>query len=395
MAQVLLILGGLFLAGLAADEIGRRTHLPRVTLLLSCGLLAGSAGMDLIPGEVQEWYEFLSAMALTMVAFLLGGGMTPDNLRANGQAIMKVSIVIVLATVACVATGLWLVGLPLALALVIGAIACATDPAATEDTIRQSGTKGSFPDTLRGIVAIDDAWGMIAFSLAVVAANALSLGEMEAGMLIDAAWEIGGALALGVAIGLPAAILTGRVKLGEPLQSEALGVVFLTAGLSLWLGVSFLLTGMVAGAVVANRARHHDYAFHEIEHIQWPFMILFFILAGASLDLSNLVGIGAVVAGYVLLRIAARAIGGMLGGALADVPRWERPWFGLALLPQAGVAVGMALVAAQEFPEYAETLLTLIIGTTVLFELIGPLFTMFALRRVARKAGSALSQGGH
>ncbi|WP_373050791.1 cation:proton antiporter [Thalassovita aquimarina] len=381
MAQVLVVLGALFLVGLAADEIGQRTHLPRVTLLLSCGVLVGGAGLDLIPQEVRDWYEFLSAMALTMVAFLLGGGMTPENLRSNGRAIMSVSLVVVLSTVTCVAGGLWLVGIDPALALVCGAIACATDPAATEDTIRQSGAKGGFPDTLRGIVAIDDAWGMIAFSLVVVVAKALSQGAMDGALLYDAGWEIGGALVLGVVIGWPAAMLTGRVRKGEPLQSEALGIVFLTAGISLWLEVSFLLTGMVVGAVIASRAKHHDYAFHEIEHIRWPFMILFFVLAGASLDLSNLAGIGVIGAGYFLLRIAARVVGGVIGGAVGGVPRSQRPWFGLALLPQAGVAVGMALVAAQEFPAYAEVLLTLVIGTTVLFELVGPLTTMVALQR--------------
>ncbi|QIZ82516.1 cation:proton antiporter [Thalassovita gelatinovora] len=385
IAQTLMVLGMLFLAGLAADEIGRRTHLPRVTLLLSCGVLAGSAGLNLIPAAVQDWYEFLSAMALTMVAFLLGGGLTAAQITSNGRAIIRVSIAIVLTTVFCVAGGLWLIGIAPTLALSAGAIACATDPASTQDTIAQSGAKGRFPDTLRGIVAIDDAWGMIVFSLAVVVAEALQAGNVELAVLQDAAKEIGGALALGLVIGLPAATLTGRVRKGEPLQSEALGLVFLTAGVSMWLGVSFLLTGMVVGAVVANRAKHHDYAFHEIEHIQWPFMILFFILAGASLNLSHLAGIGWIGAGYVVLRILSRAIGGMIGGAWAGIPRWQRPWFGLALLPQAGVAVGMALVAAQKFPEHAETLLALVIGTTVLFELIGPLSTMIALRQVAHK----------
>ncbi|REC58742.1 cation:proton antiporter [Rhodosalinus sediminis] len=383
LAPVMLALGGLFLAGLAADTLGRRTALPRVTLLLACGIVAGGGGLDLIPQAAQDWYGFLSVTALTMVAFLLGGALDAGTLAAHGRAILAISLAIVGVTALAVAAGLWAVGLDPATAAVLGAIATATAPAATQDAIRQSGARGGFVDTLRGIVAIDDAWGMVAFALAVVAAQAL-LGATGGQMLADAAREIGGALALGLALGWPAAMLTGRLSPGEPLQTEALGLVFLTAGLAIWLEVSFLLAGMTVGAVIVNRARHHERAFHEIEHIQWPFMVLFFVLAGASLDPGKLAALGGLGAAYAALRVGARMLGGWLGARLAGAPRRERWLYGPALLPQAGVAVGMALVAAQEFPDRAETILTLTIGTTVLFELIGPAATIWAVRRAGR-----------
>jgi Kef-type K+ transport system membrane component KefB len=147
--------------------------------------------------------------------------------------------------------------------------------------------------------------------------------------------------------------------------------------------VSFLIAGMTAGAIVANLARHQDRAFHEIEHIQWPFMILFFVLAGASLNVEALAGAGLVGAAFLVLRAASRLAGGWLGGALAGAPPAHRRWYGAALLPQAGVAVGMALVAAREFPAHGDLILTLTIGTTVAFELVGPFATMWAIRRVA------------
>jgi len=380
---LLIALGALFLTGLLADELGRRTRLPRVTILLACGIAVGPSGLDVIPPEAQALYDFLSVTALTMVAFLLGSSLTLDELRIHGRAILMISALIVVVTMALVTGGLWLLGLPLPLAILLGAIATATDPAATHDAIRQAGKSGPFPDILKGIVAIDDAWGLIAFSMAVVLAVSMG-GELQLGHFGTAAWEVGGALGLGAIIGLPAAFLTGRLRDGEPMQTEALGIVFLTAGLAIWAEVSFLLAGMTAGALVANLARHHEVAFHEIEHIQWPFMILFFLLAGASLDLSHLNGVGLALGGYVVLRILGRAIGGWLGGAAAGTPAKYRPWYGMALLPQAGVAVGMALVAAQEFPEYADLLLGLTIATTVIFELIGPITTLWAINRVQR-----------
>jgi Kef-type K+ transport system membrane component KefB len=380
---LLIALGALFLTGLLADELGRRTRLPRVTILLACGIAVGPSGLDMIPPEAQALYDFLSVTALTMVAFLLGSSLTLEDLRVHGQAILMISALIVVVTMALVTGGLWLLGLPLPLAILLGAIATATDPAATHDAIRQAGKTGPFPEILKGIVAIDDAWGLIAFSMAIVVAVSLG-GELHLGHFGTAAWEVGGALGIGAMIGLPAAYLTGRLRDGEPMQTEALGIVFLTAGLAIWAEVSFLLAGMTAGALVANLARHHEVAFHEIEHIQWPFMILFFLLAGASLDLSQLNGVGLALGGYVVLRILGRALGGWIGGAAAGTPSKHHPWYGMALLPQAGVAVGMALVAAQEFPEYADLLLGLTIATTVIFELIGPITTLWAINRVQR-----------
>ena len=181
------------------------------------------------------------------------------------------------------------------------------------------------------------------------------------------------------------------LKPGEPQQSEAIGIVFFAAGFALWLDVSFLITGMTAGAVIANFARHHERAFHEIEHFQWPFMILFFVLAGALLDLKTLLLLGWTGVAFLLLRVIARILGGVLGAKLGSVPRSEVLWYGPALLPQAGVAVGMALVAGERFPEWASTIMAFTIASTVVFEVIGPPITMVAINRVSR----ALSDRRH
>ncbi len=384
LALAFIVLGILFLAGLASDELGRRTRLPRVTLLLCCGIAIGNAGLGLIPEPVQAWYEFLAIAALTVVAFLLGNSLTGSKLAAHGRAILSISAAIVIVTMAMVTTGLILLGVAPGVAMILGAIATATAPAATQDTIRQAGGDGPFAETLLGIVAVDDAWALLVFSIALAVAGAL-YSSGEAGFLSEMIREVGGAILLGLIIGVPAAYLTGRLSPGEPLQTEALGVVFLTAGLSVFFGVSYLISGMVAGAVIANFARHHRQAFHEIEHIQWPFMVLFFLLAGAALELEALMQIGAIGAVYVVLRVVSRLLGGWLGARLAQAPKAQQPWFGVALLPQAGVAVGMALVAGEAFPEWAGLIMSLTIGTTVIFELIGPLATAYALRRVARQ----------
>ncbi|WP_103762806.1 cation:proton antiporter [Roseovarius confluentis] len=384
IAELLMALGVLFLAGLVADQAGRFTRLPRVTMLLLLGLVAGQAGLDLIPGDLIAWFEVLSIVALTMVAFLLGGTLTREILARRGRAILILSLVIALGTAGVVVAGLVLIGLDWQLALVLGAIATATDPAAMTDVIRQTGVKSAFTDTLKGIVAIDDVWGLILFSL-VLAVVSQSSGLAE--ILGGAAHDILGGVALGVALGVPAALLTGRLTPGEPQQAEAIGIVFLTAGLALWLEVSFLIAGMTAGAVVVNFAQHHERAFHEIEHVQWPFMILFFLLAGATLELDALLGLGWAGVLYLGLRILARIWGGFAGGWLAGASAAERRWYGPALLPQAGVAVGIALVAGEALPDWSGTIMALTIASTVVFEIIGPPLTLLAIRRVTRQDG--------
>ena len=378
---VLLAIGCLLFAGLLADEIGRRTRFPRVTLLMLVGIAAGPSGLDLLPKALTAWYDFLATIALTMVAFLLGGKMSLQTLQDHGRPILLISATVVLLTAVVTAGGLMLTGVPTVLALLLAGIATATAPAAIQDVVQQSAAKGPFSELLLGIVAVDDAWGLVLFSLILVGLGSY-LGDGLSGFVLQGLWELFGAVVVGLIVGLPAAFLTGRLQPGRPSQLEALGLVLVCAGLSLLLGVSFLLAGIVAGASVVNLASHHDRPFHAIEDIEWPFMVLFFVLAGATVHFDAVAEIGWIGLVYVMLRTACRLGGGWLGGWWANVLPLHRNWIGSALMPQAGVAIGMALVAANHYPAYAERLLALTVGTTVVFELLGPVLTLTALRRV-------------
>jgi Kef-type K+ transport system membrane component KefB len=382
-AALLVTLGLLFLAGLAADHIGRLTRLPRVTLLLLLGLLVGRSGFGLLPQQAEHWFETVSVVALTMVAFLLGSDLTRGNLARHGQAIFAISLSVVFGTTALVGLGLAAFGVEPGLALILGAIATATAPAAISDVIHQSGIRNGFTETISGIVAIDDVWGLIVFSVSLALVHQSGAWS---GPILSSAHDIGGAIVLGAVVGLPSAYLSGRLKPGEPMQIEAFGIVFLTAGLALWLGVSFLIAGMTAGALIANFARHHEYAFNEIERIELPFMLLFFLLAGAGLQIDALWSLGWLTAACVGLRIVARLVSAEIGARLGGVDKSERHLFGPALLPQAGVAVGMGLVAAETLPEWGATILTLTIASTVVFELLGPPATL-AMIRISNRPG--------
>jgi len=379
----LITIGGLLLVGLAMDELGRRMNLPRVTLLALAGIAIGPSGFDILPEDVDGLYPLAAVIALVMVAFLLGGKLTRKALDKDGIQIFGVSAGAVLATAALVGAGLWLLGVDPILCLVLAGISTATAPAATQDVVRRSGTEGPFARILLGVVAIDDAWGLIIFSLLLAWGHAI-LGQNATGVLEIAFREIGGAVIIGIIVGLPSAYLTGRLQPGEPSQVEALGVVFLCGGLALAVHASYLLAAMIAGVIVTNMASHHTRGFHEIENIEWPFMIVFFVLAGASLDLRTLPAIGTIGAVYLALRFIGRVTGGWIGGYATGMRPDHRKWIGIALMPQAGVAIGMALVAANSFPALRNEILATAIGTTILFELGGPILTQWALSNVSK-----------
>jgi Kef-type K+ transport system membrane component KefB len=379
-AYLPLAIGGLLLLGMATDLLGRYTFLPRVSLLVILGVFLGRDGVNIIPPFLHNRFDLIASIALTMIGFLLGGKLTRDSLSRSRKESLWISLTACIGTAVVVTIGLVVVGTPLELSILLGCIASATAPAAAVDIVMESGSKGPFSEILLLIVALDDAWGLILFSLGLAVVSAMQSVNGVGEPFIFALREIGGAVLLGVAIGLPATYLTGRIRPGQPILTEALGLVLVCSGLAAWLGVSFLIASMVMGAVIANLAAHHEYPFHAIEDVEWPFMVIFFVMAGATLDVSALFDIGLIGAAYVICRVVGKIVGAGIGGIASNANRSVRRWMGLALLPQAGVAIGMALAAANAFPAQRTTFLTIVIGTTIIFEIIGPVFTRLAIR---------------
>lgn len=376
-----LILGILFLVGLGADLVGRATFLPRVTLLLLSGVAVGPAGLSLLPQSfIDGWFPALTSIALALIGFLLGHQLSITALRQRGIKVIGISLCKVAGAWILVAIAFALLGVNPIIALLLAGIAPATAPAAIYDLVHESGARGEFVETLLSVVALDDVWGLLLFVLMLALAGVLNGDTAVAAGILDGARQIGGSLLLGVALGAPMAFLTGRILPGEPTLAEALGFILLGAGIAQWLGLQPILTAIVMGMTVASLAAHHDRPFDAIEGIEWPFMILFFMLAGASLE----VGVLTIAIEYTLLYVVARFVGIYLGTRagcrLVRADATTRKWLGLALLPQAGVAIGMALLAAQRFPDLAQIVLTIVVASTIILETVGPVFTRQAIR---------------
>ena len=375
-----LTIGGILLLGLLVSGMARHTFLPRVTLLLLFGILIGREGLNLIPREFTDQFEIIATMTLLMVGFLLGGKLTREALSDSTIEVLSISIAAALVTASTVFIGLLIAGVITPIALILGCIAAATAPAAILDVTEEMGGQGRFSHLLLSVVALDDVWALVLFGFGLTAVSMLNGNGSDSSYLMHVAHDIGGALVLGCVLGFPAAYLTGRVKKGQPMLSEALGLVFVCGGLALWWEVSYLVAAMVMGAIIANLAKHHDYPFHAIEGIESMFMVIFFVLAGASLELGALNDLGLIGGVYVLCRVFGKQLGGMVGSSIGGSNKPTRRWIGVALLPQAGVAIGMALVASNQFPEYRQLLLSVVISSTVLFELVGPVLTGLAIR---------------
>jgi len=385
--SVPLLLGFLFLIGLAADLLGRFTFLPRVTLLMLGGLAIGPSGFALLPSRfVAEWFPELTVIALSLIGFLLGHRLSAPALRIHGGRVIGISLCKVFGAATAVALALWAAGMDPVIVILLAGIAPATAPAAIYDIVHASQARGEFAETLLSVVALDDVWGMLLFILLVAFVGVMN-GDSAVGQgLVSGLAEIGGSAALGVALGVPMAYLTGRIRPGEPTTAEALGFVLLGAGIAQWLGLMPILTAIVMGMMVASLAKHHERPFHAIEGIEWPFMILFFVLAGASLEIGTLALAGTVTAVYVIARFAGIYIGAQVGGRLVGAPAPIRNWLGVALLPQAGVAIGLALLAAQRYPETAPVVLTAVVSSTIVLETVGPVFARLAIRAVDRSS---------
>jgi Kef-type K+ transport system membrane component KefB len=318
-APILLILGGIFLLGVMTDVFGEWIRLPRISLLLLIGLALGPLGLNVIStnGE-HQWLSVSADIALVMVGFLLGGHFTRDAIREQGSLVLLFSLSIVMVSILVVFSGLLLFGASVEVALLLAGIATATDPAAIVDVIKETRAKGLFTKILMGIVAIDDALGMIAFSILLAVAHSMNGGTGWEHILVSI-WEIGGALVLGGGLGFIMARTLSYMhpeecpKHKERVFMETLGFVLLCGGLAIYFKVSFLLASMMLGVVVVNIIPWNCVQiFHAIEGIAWPFLTLFFVFAGASLQPESLPQIGLIGLGYVMFRILGRVLGGWI-----------------------------------------------------------------------------------
>ncbi len=398
--DVVLAIGVMITAGLLAGLLAKRLKFPMITGYILVGMLLSPSVLGLVSRSTVEQMDIFTTFALSIIAYMIGGSLLMESIRRLAKSIGWITIGEVmgawgLATLILLFMAPRVIPIPhatlsgyyLPLALVIGSIAGATAPAATVAVIREYKASGPFTTTLLSVVAIDDAVSVVTFAIAIAIAQPLLQGtsvaspyQMFAVPLIEILKSIG----VGAAFGF---ILINLIKLAKSrslLLVAVLGSIILCAGVADFLDVSYILACMVLGFVVRNRVSE-DTPFIVVEHIEYVVYAAFFVLTGMHFDSSVLR-----TAGMIGLLIIAGRFGGQCGGAwlgarVSGAPDSVRKYLGLSLQAQAGVTVGLALLAGKFLPGMGELITNSYLASVIVNEIYAPPLVRYSLF----KAGEA------
>ena len=380
--NILLLIGIAMAAGLLVSRGARAVKLPNVTAFLVAGLIIGPCVAGIITKEQAESMGVISEAALGFIAYAIGGEFKLAYLKKIGKAPLTITVFQGLSTAICVDVGLIAFGVDVPLALLLGAIALATAPAATLMVVRQYKAQGPVTQMLLPVVAMDDALGLMVFSISASVAQGMLGGEITVqSMVLTPIIEIVGSIALGGALGWVLAF--GARFFDSRGNKLALSIALVLAGVGLcdmW-NLSSLLVCMMIGAVMVNLSQVHEVLMEQCDRFTPPLFLLFFVLSGADLDLTVLPSVGLIGVAYLLLRCIGKWGGTMLGAVCVKADSNIKKYLGLTLLPQAGVAIGMASLVAARFPTLGTQVNTIVLAGVLVFELIGPVITKIALTK--------------
>ena len=371
VAGVIISVALMLFSGFAMTRLTKLARLPNVTGYILAGILIGPYVLNLVPQRIIDGTDFLSDIALAFIAFSTGEFFKLSVLKKSGMKVVWITIFeAVLASVFIFILTFLVLRLELAFSIVLSALASATAPASTMMTIRQTGAKGDFVDTLLQVVALDDVVGLVLYSIAISVALAslsgasgFSFETLGKPVLLNLL-----VLALGSAFGLFMKLLMPQKRSKDNKLIISVALLFAFCGVCALLDISPLLGCMMMGTVYTNIA-DDDKLFKQLNYFSPPILLLFFVRSGMSFQLDalvsssgNLNGVPLLVIGvsYFLCRLVKKA-------------KLVRNYLGLALIPQAGVAIGLAALGARTLGgTMGSDLQTIILASSVLYELIGP-----------------------
>lgn len=393
--ESLLALGFLILAAYSVGELTKQLNQPKIVGYLIAGALFGPSALNVVSTRSVEELGTISDLAIALIAFLAGAELDWGELRKRGVALLKVTgaelavtfVVILAALLALREYVPFLQGTNLTASLtfagLFAAMAIVHSPAVTMALLTETGARGSVARTTLGVVLLADVAVVLLFSGALAAARALVPSGSGGVSFAATVWEIGGAFPVGALLGGAVALYLRFVK-GE-LFLFALLVTFFGAEVSELLHVETLLTLLVAGFVTENVA--HGGSGRELRHAMErsaaPVFVIFFALAGATLQLADLAELWWIVLPIAAVRMAGLWLGTQLGGRWARLPAPERNLIWLGLVSQAGVAIGLVTVAGQVYPAAGGEMGTILLAVIAVNTPLGAVL----FRRALAKAG--------
>ncbi len=382
--DVLLSLGTAILIGLVFNRIVKKLGLPNVTGYLVAGVVIGPSFLNIIPVAWMDELTLLVNVALGFIAFSIGGEFRLSKIKSIGKSVIIITLFQALVTTALVDIGLLLLGFEPAVAISLGAIATATAPAATLMVVRQYNAKGPVTNMLLPVVALDDAIGLMVFSISLavakltVSSEAVNIGSM----LLEPLKEIILSLVIGAIIGTVLTFGLGFFHSRSNRLTSIICAVFLGTSIASLFNLSSLLLCMSIGAVMANFYPESEKMLDVTDHWTPSVFLLFFVISGAELDLTLLPAIGLLGIMYIILRSIGKYFGARAGASIVHEDKNIRKYLGIALLPQAGVAIGMSQIVVSALPsDIGNQIRAVVLCATLIYELVGPLLTKLVLTR--------------
>ncbi|NLY96135.1 MAG: cation:proton antiporter [Clostridiaceae bacterium] len=370
-------------SGLLFGRIVKQIKLPNVTGYLIAGLLIGPHIMKLIPSETVENLNFISEMALAFIAFSIGSEFKLSYLKKAGATPIVIALFEALLASVLVSGVLIICGFDTKISLLLGAIAAATAPAATIMVVKQYNAKGPVTNTMLSVVALDDAVAIMAFGFAMATVNSmLNPGQSSAwATALSPLIEIFGSIALGLILGLLFNFPLRYFKKQSNRLIITCGFVFLGVAVASYLNLSALLLCMSMGMALVNTSASGEEIFGIVDSVTPPIFLMFFVVSGAELDITVIPKIGVIGILYLIIRVVGKVLGAWLGAYIMKTPDTVRKYIGFTLVPQAGVAIGLSLIASNTLPQYGQSIRAVILCATLIYELTGPVITKMGLKK--------------
>ncbi|MBL7196999.1 MAG: cation:proton antiporter [Candidatus Omnitrophica bacterium] len=392
--NILFLLGLALFGGTVGGRLFQKLKIPQVVGYIAIGILIGESGLKIIGHDIIETMQPLSYFALGLIGFMIGGELKREVLLKYGKQFINILLFEGITAFVVVAVSVGIVGgllfgdwkLSWALGLLLGAIASATAPAATTEVLREYKTRGPLTRTVLGIVALDDGLALLLFAIAVSIAGSL-IGNIHESVLrtfIHPLYEIGGSIAIGVIAGLVLSKILKKYSEASRLLVFSIGIVLLVLGLSLALHVDMLLAAMALGVFVTNfTPRKSKEMFKMVGEFTPPIYVLFFVLVGAKFNISHMtlpiVLLGCV---YLIGRTVGKTIGANFGAQISNAPKSVQKYLSLCLLSQAGVAIGLSILASHYFPgQIGNAVVIIITATAFILEMFGPALVKVAMSK--------------
>lgn len=390
LLDLLLKISLVIFAGLIGGRVANRVHLPSVSGYIVGGLLIGPSFLNLIQSGEATNFSIINEIALGAIAFGIGSEFLMKNIKESGKEFMIITVWEVIGAVAVVfLVTYFLFGQAFEFSVVIASMSAATAPAGIIMVIRELKARGPLVNTILPVVAIDDALGIIVFSVALSIAKITS--GTEAVSLFQLIWaplyEIVGSLILGAILGVILTFLANKSKNREELLSIVLGFILLAIGVSNQFGLSALLTNMMLGGVLVNLMQNSSRVFHLVNEFTPPFNLLFFTFAGARLELSVLSQVGLLGIGYIVARAGGKIIGATIGAKQVNSEPTVTKYLGMSLLTQGGISIGLSMIVARELPQFADSIITIILFSVLIYEILGPILAKIAIQRAGEVNG--------